>query len=125
MFFAVNSEDFKKGVKQLAELLQVPQHPDHEVTLDGICNLVKEKLSQDILKDAPKFQPKGNIVEFDNLNFGFDIKEPNLAHAANALRYLFIHDLRGLQTKINECLVAVQALTANPKTDTKLGKVGR
>lgn len=105
-------------------LLQVPQHPNHLVTLDGICSLVKEKFNQEILKDPPKFQPEGNIVEFDSLDFGFNINEKNLSHAANALRYLFIHDLRGLQTRINECIVAVQALTANPKTDTKLGKVG-
>ena len=38
---------------------------------------------------------------------------------------MYIHDLRELQTKINECIVAVQTITANPKTDTKLGKVGR
>ena len=82
-----------------------------------------------------------------SLDFGLDIKDPNVSQAAKALRYLFIHDMRGrmsliffnilnlifiynvfmfigLQTKINECLVQVQSLTANPKTDTKLGKVG-
>jgi hypothetical protein len=32
---------------------------------------------------------------------------------------------RNLQNRINEAIVSVQAVTANPKTDTRLGKVGR
>ncbi|XP_046441915.1 RNA transcription, translation and transport factor protein-like [Daphnia pulex] len=118
------SEDFKVGVVELANLLQVPRHPDHLMTLEGICNVIQEKLSQDALKEALKTKNPGNPVQFENISFGLDIKSPNVSSAANVLRYLFIHDLRDLQTKINECLVCVQALTANPKTDTKLGKVG-
>lgn len=90
------------------------------------------------------------MFDFCSFDFGLDIKRPNVSQAAKALRYLFIHDMRGitifyfvfyklllfvlylfhiattagLQTHINECIVAVQSLTANPKTDTKLGKVG-
>ena len=45
--------------------------------------------------------------------------------AAKILRLLHIQDLRRLQTMINECIVAIQSITANPKTDTRLGKVGR
>ncbi len=108
----------------MADILQVPQHPHHLVTLEGVCNLIQEKLSQEALKEASKSKKPGNPVQFDSVNFGLDIKAPNVCQAANVLRYLFIHDLRDLQTKINECLVSVQALTANPKTDTKLGKVG-
>lgn len=48
-----------------------------------------------------------------------------LNHAAKILRLLYIHDLRDLQTQINETIVAVQSITADPKTDTKLGQVGR
>nr|SVE76562.1 EOG090X0ARU [Daphnia longispina] len=118
------SEDFKIGINELASLLQVQKHPDHLITLEGICNVIQEKLSQDSLKDALKPKKSGNLVQLDNMSFGWDIKSPNVSSAANVLRYLFIHDLRDLQTKINECLVSVQALTANPKTDTKLGKVG-
>lgn len=44
---------------------------------------------------------------------------------ADVLKLLFVQDLRDLQTKINEALVAVQNVTADPRTDTKLGKVGR
>ena len=44
--------------------------------------------------------------------------------AAKILRLLHIRELRELQTLANEAIIAVQKLTANPKTDTKLGKVG-
>ena len=45
--------------------------------------------------------------------------------AAKILRLLHIRELRELQTFSNQAIVAVQTLTANPKTDTKLGKVGK
>jgi hypothetical protein len=44
--------------------------------------------------------------------------------AAKILRLLHVAELRDLQTKINEAIVRVQAITANPKTDQKLGRVG-
>jgi len=44
---------------------------------------------------------------------------------ARALRFLHINELRQLQTQINDAIVSVQAITANPKTDQKLGKIGR
>lgn len=37
---------------------------------------------------------------------------------------LFQTNLRELQSNINNTIEAVQRVTANPKTDTKLGKVG-
>lgn len=58
-------------------------------------------------------------------DLGFETGDYVLNNAGKALRLMYIHDLRELQTKINECIVAVQTITANPKTDTKLGKVGR
>lgn len=61
-----------------------------------------------------------------NLNDGkkFAFEDPDLDQAAKILRLLQIRSVRHLQTKINETIVAVQEITANPKTDTKLGKVG-
>ena len=47
------------------------------------------------------------------------------AEAAKILRLLHIRELRELQNNVNQAIVSVQALTANPKTDTKLGKVGK
>ena len=108
----------------MADLLKVPLHTDHLVTLEGISNLVKEKFNPDDLKNQPKIYAGGVPIEFEELVSGFDFEDKNLNYAASVLRYLFIRDLRELQTKINECIVQVQALTANPVTDTKLGKVG-
>lgn len=54
----------------------------------------------------------------------FIYNDPSLDQAAKILRLLQVHSTRDLQTAINEAIVAVQQLTADPKTDTKLGKVG-
>ena len=45
--------------------------------------------------------------------------------AAKILRLLHIKELRDLQTKINETIASIQSITANPKTDSSLGRVGR
>ena len=48
-----------------------------------------------------------------------------LNEIAKILRVLHIEELRQLQTRINEAIVSGQIKTADPKTDTKLGQVGR
>lgn len=53
-----------------------------------------------------------------------DSKDPAVLHAMKVLRLAELHRLRDLQTCINECIVAMQQVTSDPKTDTKLGKVG-
>lgn len=60
------------------------------------------------IKDSPKFV----------------YNDSNLDEAAKILRLLQVHNTRNVQTAINETIVNVQQITANPKTDTKLGKVG-
>ena len=44
--------------------------------------------------------------------------------AAKILRLLHVSELRERQTSITQAIVAVQLHSANPKTDTKLGKLG-
>lgn len=51
-------------------------------------------------------------------------KDSAVLHAMKVLRLAQLHRLRDLQTCINECIVAMQEVTSDPKTDTKLGKVG-
>lgn len=54
----------------------------------------------------------------------FKFIDADLDEAAQILRLLQVHSTRNLQTVINETIASVQQLTADPKTDTKLGKVG-
>ena len=46
------------------------------------------------------------------------------AKAARVLKLLYLSDLRALQSGINAAIVDCQQFTINPKTDSRLGKVG-
>jgi RLL motif-containing protein 1 len=50
---------------------------------------------------------------------------PGLVQALKVLRLLHVQDLREIQDRVNGAIESIQQLTANPKTDTRLGKVGR
>ena len=105
--------------------LQIPKHSDHLVTLLAICKFVSKRLNSSALSDPSKVIPQGEPFPFKDTQLGFDTGDSDVNEAAKILRLLHIQDLRSLQTSINECIVAIQAITANPKTDTRLGKVGR
>lgn len=119
------SPDFIKGVNVLADMLNVTKHPDHLITLRAISKLVKARLSPEALENPNLFIVNGTPFPFQEADLGFDMGDYVLNQAAKILRLLYIHDVRNLQTQINECIVSVQSVTANPKTDTALGQVGR
>ncbi|DBA73695.1 TPA: hypothetical protein ACH3X2_009675 [Trebouxia sp. C0005] len=64
-------------------------------------------------------------LDVDKFPLGFTTGDKKTDVAATILRMLYIKDLRGLQTIIDETLVNVQNYTANPKTDAALGRIGR
>eukprot|EP00639_Heterosigma_akashiwo_P031642 CAMPEP_0194668894 /NCGR_PEP_ID=MMETSP0295-20121207/4254_1 /TAXON_ID=39354 /ORGANISM="Heterosigma akashiwo, Strain CCMP2393" /LENGTH=276 /DNA_ID=CAMNT_0039551765 /DNA_START=38 /DNA_END=869 /DNA_ORIENTATION=+ len=64
-------------------------------------------------------------LNLDNFPLGFSTEDPLLDKAAKLLKMLYLTDLRNLQNSINDILVTAQEFTANPKTNTALGKVGR
>nr|KAF6495863.1 hypothetical protein HJG63_010198 [Rousettus aegyptiacus] len=72
-----------------------------------------------------KSNKRGLPVVLDKHLLGFDTKEAILNEAAQILRLLRIEMHRELETKINEAIVAVRAIIADPKTDHGLGKGGR
>ena len=61
----------------------------------------------------------------DNVPIGFDAPDQATSSAARILRLLQINELREVQTLINQAIVAAQQHTADPRTDERLGKVGR
>jgi hypothetical protein len=117
------------------------------MTLEACAKLIKTRYSKESIKNGENLVKKvfkknfiiihhsvhsyvfiyilkGAAFPFQEVDKSFESGDAVLNHAAKILRLLFIMDLRDLQTKINECIVAVQSITANPKTDTKIGKVG-
>ncbi len=121
-----NDADFKAGVVSLAQFLQIPPHDDHLVVLKAICLLVREKFSKEALERVQKEGiKKFESIPLEKIETGFETPDYISAEAAKILRLLHVRELRELQDSINQAIVAVQSLTANPKTDTKLGKIGR
>jgi len=114
-------------VTSLAQLLQIPPHPDHIIVLNAICQLVSERLSKEAVERAEREagRPAPQSIPLDKIDLGFEASDRAVEDAARILRLLHIRELRDLQNLANEAIVAVQVLTANPKTDTKLGKVGQ
>nr|XP_014343874.1 PREDICTED: UPF0568 protein C14orf166 homolog isoform X3 [Latimeria chalumnae] len=123
-FVAVNNPDFKAGVMALANLLHIQRHDDYQVMLKAVRILVQERLTQEAVTKANRSK-EGLPVALDKHILGFDTGDATLNDAARILRLLHVEELRDLQTKINEAIVAVQAIIADPKTDHRLGKVGR
>lgn len=119
------STEFKGHVKALAQLLNISPHPDHLETLSAICSVIQNSFSKEALENKQNKKKDGKPAPVMEMPLGFETNDQILDKAAKVLRLCFIHDLRDLQTKINEIIVAVQTITANPKTDTRLGKVGR
>ncbi|XP_028319051.1 RNA transcription, translation and transport factor protein [Gouania willdenowi] len=119
-----NSPDFKAGVTALSNILKIQRHDDYLVMLKAIRILIQERLSPDAIAKA-SHNKEGIPVTLDKHILGFDTGDATLNEAAQILRLLHIEELRQLQTKINEAIVAVQAIIADPKTDHRLGKVGR
>lgn len=116
----MESPEFLKSVKQLADRLSVGDHCDQLVRLQAVAHLINQKLRPEVI-DEPL--PVGMAFPIkDGDKCAFDDKDVD--QAAKILRLLQIHNLRALQTVINETIVMVQHLTADPKTDTKLGHVG-
>ncbi|XP_040189796.1 RNA transcription, translation and transport factor protein isoform X1 [Rana temporaria] len=120
----VNNPDFKAGVMALATLLQIQRHDDYLVMLKAIRILVQERLSTEAVAKSNSSK-EGLPIALDKHTLGFDTGDAVLNDAARILRLLHVEELRELQTKINEAIVAVQAIIADPKTDHRLGKVGR
>lgn len=113
-------KDFVSGVRAMAKKLQIAHHPNHLIQLEAIVRIVHDRLAPEVRKRAPI---TGKPFPFTQGNDKV-ADDPALDNAVRILRLLQIQSLRQLQTLINETIVCVQNLTANPKTDTKLGKVG-
>ncbi|CAH1162939.1 unnamed protein product [Phaedon cochleariae] len=117
-------KEFADGINELAKTLKTAPHPDPFVTLKAVRKVITKRLAPDCVANPQNYILTGTPFPIQDADLGFDLNNATLNQAAKILRMLYIQDLRDLQTKANELIVAVQGVTANPKTDTKLGQVG-
>ncbi|EDV24356.1 uncharacterized protein TRIADDRAFT_57766 [Trichoplax adhaerens] len=128
---AISDDDpqLRSGIRQLAELLEMPPYQDqdqHLLMLEGIRNLIESKLSSNSLNSNQSAQEEELYRSLASTPSCVpSVKDPVVEQAAKIIQILHIAELRELQNGINAAIVAVQRLTANPKTDRSLGKVGR
>ncbi|XP_059096014.1 RNA transcription, translation and transport factor protein-like [Tigriopus californicus] len=124
----VKGDEFKSQVAQLAKELKVTPHPDPVITFEACCIVIKALVDKRDNESPSKSKEKVQRLDLNAHNFGVSQelqKEPGLCRALKVLRLLNLKDLRGLQDEVNNTIEQIQALTANPKTDTRLGQVGR
>lgn len=64
-------------------------------------------------------------IPLDAFPLGFDTGDIDVNQTATVLKMLYLSDFREMQNDLNSLLLLGQEYTANPRTNTKLGKVGR
>lgn len=132
------SAEFLNELKDLCKKLDISFCEDQPlISLRAIailfCKLRKMSTenssnTQDQSSECPKKKKIINKLDENILNMKYGKNsnyEKLLNRCANVLRLLYINDLRELQTDINNAIVQIQSVTANPKTDSTLGKVGK
>ena len=144
--FSLDPEDADliEGCNVLCRLLHITPHSDVGVMLEAVRVIVEERLavvdqreitdkkaSSSAEQKGPSSEKKTSVatnkvdIEITAKECGFNLGDRTLNEAAKALRVLHVGELRALQTQINELVVTVQAMTANPKANHALGKVGK
>lgn len=116
----------REALDEIATLLQLPLHEDYAVLLHAVANVLITKFAPAAVAAAVASKDEvRREIPLDYTPLGFATGDGGLDKACKVLRLLHIADLRDLQTRINELIVSVQTLTADPKTNSRLGKVGK
>jgi len=110
------------ALNRLLESFSLPQLPDDSVDSDTVAALR--------CVHARVCTPSGNadsgdFIDLNNLPVGVPTTDPDVKRAAAVLRVLHGNELQELQVNINHVINELQQLTADPKTDARLGRVGR
>lgn len=114
-------------VEKLGSLLQMSRLPSED-TADYIGRLNKfihTVLTPSVRGEMGGSNEKMMNVSLDQFSPGLDSKDDLINQMSTVLKMLYLWDLRDLQTDLNALVALGQTYTADPKTNTSLGKVGR
>ena len=118
---AALSEEVEK-LGAMVALVRKPDEADPDF-LQRISRQVRLFLTEGSLKSLTSQGQDG--IPLEEFPLGFDTQDSVVNQIAVVLRMLYISDFRELQNDLNALIVLGQEYTANPKTNSGLGKVGR
>jgi len=109
------------SVRCLAMELGIPATTDIPLLLQVCCRVICQLCPTDGTESVDS-QTVSQALEM--LPLGFSTGDPLVDCAAKILRLLYVADLRQTQNHVNEAISRMQQYTADPKTDSRLGRVG-
>jgi RLL motif-containing protein 1 len=109
------------NVRALATELGVPITGDIPLLLQVCCRVICQLFPSD---STDASDPHSVSQALDALPLGFSTGDPLVDRAAKILRLLYVADLRQTQNHVNAAIACMQQYTADPKTDSRLGRVG-
>lgn len=116
---ANSSPEVKEATANLLKILNIEDPP--ESPEDGL------NIAADIIEHLTADTPTtvGEVPSLDDIPLGFSTNDPLVDRVVKIMRVLHIRQLHDLQDDINDIIADMQAITADPKTNSKLGKIGR
>jgi hypothetical protein len=121
-----NNSNLPTEINNLGELIGLNRDSDTEKDVDylqRISRSVRLLLSPGSLESLDSKTTGG--ISLATFPLGFDTKDVVVNQVALVLKMLYLADFRELQNDLNALIVLGQEYTANPRTNTLLGKVGR
>ncbi|KAL7074942.1 hypothetical protein ACQ4LE_006001 [Meloidogyne hapla] len=121
----VGSPEFRQMIGRLASAFGIVQHSDPLITLRAIetrmAAINEQRLRLDELRKNPH-----QVNPLNTVPLGIEsTNSQKVDDGVRLLRLLHGARIRELQTKINELMADVQKVTASPRCDLSLGRVGR
>ena len=128
---AAENKKVASAVQNILDALGVDEWRRYGSTPQRIGAAAK-LISQIVDKEVEQKEENGmetdmKVIEnkLRNVTLGMQYVDENVLNGAKILRLLHVESLRKLQDDINSVISDMQAVTANPKTNASLGKVGR
>jgi hypothetical protein len=118
---SISTEINKLGALILLDRKDNENDADYLQRISTVIRLCLTSGSMETLKT--KIVP-GNL-QLSDFPVGFDTNDKVLNQISVVLKMLYLSDFRELQNDLNTLIVLGQEYTANPRTNSAMGKVGR
>lgn len=121
-----NSSNIAYEINRLGSLvlLQRDNNESDADYLQRISTVIKLCLTSGSIETLKTKIVPGNL-QLSDFPVGFDTKDEVLNQVSVVLKMLYLSDFRELQNDLNTLIVLGQEYTANPRTNSAMGKVGR